>query len=356
MRKIFIHTGWILAFILFLGSPAMATEKAHSEDNQEEEFNAEKFILGHVKDSHEWHIATYTSHNVEKHITVYLPVILYSKISGLQFFMSSKLAHGHTYKGFKLEEEGEYAGKIVEIVTEEDTEKISVPLDFSITKTVFGMFVASIIVLWLFLSLAKSYRKTGISEPKGLQGLVEPVVLFVRDDIAKLILGKDNYEKYLPYLLTAFFFIWINNILGLIPIFPFGANVTGNISVTLVLAVFTFIITQFSGKKQYWKHIIATPGVPVWLAPVMIPVEIISLLTKPFALMVRLFANIIAGHMSILTFIALIFLFKSIYVAPGSIFFVLFMDLLEILVGFLQAYIFTILSAVFIGQAIAEEH
>ncbi len=356
MRKIFIHTGWALAFLLFLTGPVMAAEKSHSEDNQEEEFNAEKFILGHVKDSHEWHIATYTSHNVEKHITVYLPVILYSKISGLQFFMSSKLAHGHTHKGFSLEEEGEYAGKIVEIVNEGDIEKITVPLDFSITKTVFAMFIATIIVLWLFLSLAKSYAKSGVSEPKGIQSFIEPVVLFVRDDIAKLILGKDNYEKYLPYLLTAFFFIWINNILGLIPIFPFGANVTGNISVTLVLAVFTFLITQFSGKKQYWKHIVATPGVPVWLAPVMIPVEIISLLTKPFALMIRLFANIIAGHMSILTFIGLIFIFKSIYVAPGSLFFVLFMDLLEILVGFLQAYIFTILSAVFIGQAIAEEH
>ncbi len=355
-RKFVVNTGWILLFLFTSVNFALASEKEHSEDSSNEEFDARSFILDHVKDSHEWHIATYTSHGEEKHLNVPLPVILYSNNSGLSIFMSSKLAHGHTYKGFKLEEEGEYAGKIVEITESEGEENILIPLDFSITKTVFGMFVSVIIVLWLFLSLAKSYRKSGVSEPKGLQAVLEPVVLFVRDDIAKLILGKDHYEKYLPYLLSAFFFIWINNILGLIPVFPFGANVTGNISVTLVLAVFTFIVTQISGKKQYWKHIVATPGVPFWLAPVMIPVEIISLFTKPFALMIRLFANIVAGHMSLLTFIGLIFIFKSIYVAPGSIFFVLFMYTIEILVGFLQAYIFTILSAVFIGQAIAEEH
>lgn len=356
LRKIFIHTGWVLAFLLFLGGPILASEKTHSAKNTEEEFDAKTFILDHVLDAHEWHIATYTSHGEEKHLTIPLPVILYSKNSGFHVFMSSKLAHGHVYKGFKMERPAKSTGRIVEISQGGGEEKIQFPLDFSITKTVFGMFISVIIVLWLLLSLAKSYKKTGISEPKGLQGVIEPVVLFVRDDIAKLILGEDKYEKYLPYLLSAFFFIWVNNILGLIPILRFGANVTGNISVTLVLAIFTFLITQFSANKQYWKHIVATPGVPAWLAPVMIPVELISLLTKPFALMIRLFANIVAGHMSILTFIGLIFIFKSIYVAPGSIFFVLFMDLLEILVGFLQAYIFTILSAVFIGQAIAEEH
>ncbi len=356
LRKFILNSGWILLLLLSTVNFALASEKEHSEKNTEKEFDAKTFILDHVLDAHEWHIATYTSHGEEKHLTVPLPVILYSKNSGFHVFMSSKLAHGHVYKGFRMERPAKSTGRIVEISQEEGEEKVQFPLDFSITKTVFGMFISVIIVLWLFLSLAKSYRESGVSEPKGLQAVLEPVVLFVRDDIAKLILGKDNYEKYLPYLLSAFFFIWINNILGLIPVFPFGANVTGNISVTLVLAVFTFIVTQISGKKQYWKHIVATPGVPVWLTPVMIPVEIISIFTKPFALMIRLFANIAAGHMSILTFIGLIFIFKSIYVAPGSIFFVLFMYTIEILVGFLQAYIFTILSAVFIGQAIAEEH
>jgi F-type H+-transporting ATPase subunit a len=355
LKKFILNSGWILIFLLSTVNFALASEEEHSEKDTEKEFDAKTFILDHVLDAHEWHIATYTSHGEEKHLTIPLPVILYSKNSGFHIFMSSKLAHGHVYKGFRMEKPAKSTGRIVEITKEGSQERIQFPLDFSITKTVFGMFVAVIIVLWLFLSLAKSYRESGISEPKGLQAVLEPVVLFVRDDIAKLIL-KDHYEKYLPYLLSAFFFIWINNILGLIPVFPFGANVTGNISVTLVLAVFTFIITQISGKKQYWKHIVATPGVPVWLAPVMIPVEIISIFTKPFALMIRLFANMTAGHMSLLTFIGLIFIFKSIYVAPGSIFFVLFMYIIEILVGFLQAYIFTILSAVFIGQAIAEEH
>lgn len=356
LRKCIKNAGWFLIFLLFVGNTVLASEKEHPEKNADEEFDAKALIMGHVLDSHEWHIATYTSHGEEKHLSVPLPVILYSKNSGFHVFMSSKLAHGHTYEGFRLERPVKSSSRIEEILQEGGEEKILFPLDFSITKTVLGMFVAVIIVLWIFLSMAKSYRDSGVSAPKGLQAILEPAVVFVRDDIAKLVLGKDHYEKYVPYLLSAFFFIWINNILGLIPIFPFGANVTGNISVTLVLAVFTFIITQISGKKQYWKHIVATPGVPVWLAPVMIPVEIISLFTKPFALMIRLFANIVAGHMGMLTFIGLIFIYKSIYIAPGSIFFVLFMYAIELLVGFLQAYIFTILSAVFIGLAIAEEH
>ena len=218
------------------------------------------------------------------------------------------------------------------------------------------MIVVALILLWLFIGMSRSYLNRGITAPRGIQGFLEPVVLFVRDDIAILTIGKGKYERYMPYLLTVFFFIWLNNILGLVPFFPFGANVTGNISVTLVLAVFTFILTQVSGSKQYWKHIVATPGVPVWLAPVMIPVEIISLFTKPFALMIRLFANISAGHMSILTFVGLIFLFKSFLISPVSIVFVLFMFLIELLVGLLQAYIFTILSALFIGIAVQEEH
>ncbi len=348
MKKV----GLKLILGLFLSIPFVglfASEDKH-EESSEQEFNASEFILGHIADSHEFHIATLKS---GKHITVPLPIILYSKASGLHFFMSSKFAHGHEYDGFKLEEEGDHKGKITEQL---ENGEITLPLDISITKNVFSMLLSAIVILWLFISLGNSYRKSGVSEPKGIQGFLEPLILFVRDDIAIVTIGKDKYEKYMPYLLTAFFFIWINNLIGLIPFFPFGSNVTGNIAVTLVLAVFTFIITQINAKKTYWKHIVAMPGVPLWLYPVMIPVEIIGLFSKPFALMVRLFANISAGHIIILTLISLIFIFKTIFVAPASIVFVLFMDVIELLVGVLQAYVFTLLSALFIGLAVQEEH
>jgi len=224
------------------------------------------------------------------------------------------------------------------------------------TKTVIGMLSAAIIGLLLFLSLARSYKKTGISHPKGIQSFLEPVILFVRDDIAIPNLG-DKFEKYMPYLLTVFFFILINNLMGLIPFPPpFGANVTGNIALTFTLALCTFLVTQFSGNKRYWKHIFATPGVPFWLLPVMIPVELIGLISKPFALMIRLFANITAGHIIVLSLICLIFIFDTLALAPVSIFFVIFMDSLELLVAFLQAYIFTLLSALFISMAVQEHH
>ncbi len=232
-----------------------------------------------------------------------------------------------------------------------------IPLDFSITKSVLGMMFAALIGLWLFLSLSRSYKRTGISHPRGIQSFLEPIILFVRDDIAISNIGEHKYEKYMPYLLTVFFFILINNIMGLIPFPPpFGANVTGNIAVTLILALFTFFITQFSGNRNYWKHIFATPGVPFWLLPVMIPVEIIGIFSKPFALMIRLFANITAGHIIVLGLVCLIFIFKSLAVAPVSIAFVIFMDCLELLVAFLQAYVFTLLSALFISLAVQEEH
>jgi F-type H+-transporting ATPase subunit a len=216
---------------------------------------------------------------------------------------------------------------------------------------------AAIIGLVLFLSLSRSYKKTGISHPKGIQGFLEPIIMFIRDDVAIPNIGLHKYEKYMPYLLSVFFFILINNLMGLIPFPPpFGANVTGNIAVTFVLAICTFFITQFSGNKAYWRHIFFPPGVPLWLLPVMIPVEIIGLFSKPGALMIRLFANITAGHIVILSLICLIFIFSSLAVAPVSIIFVIFMDCMELLVAFLQAYIFTLLSSLFIGMAVPEDH
>ncbi|MDO9579977.1 MAG: F0F1 ATP synthase subunit A [Bacteroidales bacterium] len=348
----------IIGFLFFLvltgTTISVFGKEVEKKVEGEEKFNASTFILEHVSDSHEWHILTKKNGGS---VALYLPVILYSKEKGLDFFFSKKLAHGHTYKGYRLEEEGELQGKIVSINEEGQVDEENLPLDFSITKTVFGMLFSAIIGLILFLSLARSYSKAGISHPKGIRSFLEPIVLFVRDDIAIPNLGSHKYEKFMPYLLTVFFFILINNLMGLVPFPPpFGANVTGNIAVTMTLAVCTFLVIQFNGSKTYWKHIYATPGVPFWLSPIMIPVELIGMLAKPFALMVRLFANITGGHIIILSLVSLIFIFDSLVIAPVSILFVIFMDCLELLVAFLQAYVFTLLSALFIGLATEEHH
>jgi F-type H+-transporting ATPase subunit a len=313
--------------------------------------------MDHISDSHEWHILTKPNGD---HVSVYLPVILYSKYSGLHLFSSRQIAHGHAYRGFQMGHgmwEGKSLdGKIVELDERGEIVEAGLPLDFSITKNVFMMLLSVILLLSVFLSLARSYKRTGISEPRGIQGFLEPVIVFIEEDVAIPNLGEDKYQRYMPYLLTVFFFILINNLMGLIPFFPFGANVTGNIAVTMVLAVFTFLITTFSGNRGYWQHIFNTPGVPVWLSPIMIPVEIIGMFTKPFALMVRLFANITAGHIIVLSLISMIFIFKSLFMSVPSLVMVLFMDCIELLVAFLQAYIFTLLSALFIGLAMPEHH
>jgi F-type H+-transporting ATPase subunit a len=329
----------------------------HEAEAEEGEFRPNKFIVEHIKDSHEWHILTTGK---GRHISIYLPVILYSKHSGFHVFCSKKLAHGHTYMGFSMGEgtmDGKsLEGKIIEVDAHGKMVEEGLPLDFSITKNVVMMMLSVIILLWVFLALARSYKKTGIREPRGLQGFLEPVIVFVEEDIAIPNIGEVKYRRYMPYLLTIFFFILLNNLMGLIPFFPFGANVTGNIAVTGTLAVFTFLITQFSGNRGYWQHIFNTPGVPVWLAPIMIPVEIIGMFTKPFALMVRLFANITAGHIIVLSLISMIFIFKSAFMSVPSVIMVTFMYSIELLVAFLQAYIFTLLSALFIGLAMPEHH
>ena len=314
----------------------------------EEKFVPGKFIIDHIKDSHDWHILTKKN---GEHVTVYLPVIIYSKNSGFHFFMSGKLAHGQVYNGFKLSEE---SGKINEV--NESGETISVPLDFSITKTVAALILAAVVILFLFIRMGRTYSRAKNIIPKGFNGFMEPMIVFIRDEIAIPNIGQHKYERFMPYLLTAFFFILVNNIMGLIPFFPFGANVTGNIAVTMVLALITFFITQLSGTKDHWKHVFATPGVPVWLSPIMIPVELMGLFSKPFALMIRLFANITAGHIIVLSLVSLIFIFKALWVSTVSIPMVLFIDILELLVAFLQAYVFTLLSALFIGLAAKEHH
>jgi F-type H+-transporting ATPase subunit a len=330
---------------------------AHQSEAAEETkgFNPGDFMFDHIKDAHDWHIIS-VGH---KHYSIPLPVILYSKNSGLNLFMSSKFEHGHAaYKGFHLETKGENKGKILE-------EDGSRPFDISITKNVAAMFVSIVLLLAIFLSVGKKYRKNPVAAPSGLQSFVEPVITFLRDDVIKPSIGP-KYERYMPYLLTIFFFIWINNMLGLIPFPPGGANLTGNIAVTMVLALFTFVVTTFSGNKNYWKHIINTPGVPAWLKlpplPIIPLVEVIGIFTKPFVLMVRLFANITAGHIIALGFISLIYIFGAMShglaygVSLVSIAFNVFMTFLELLVAFIQAFVFTFLSAIYFGLAVEEHH
>ena len=205
-------------------------------------------------------------------------------------------------------------------------------------------------------TMAKHYKKNGAVAPKGLASFLEPIVVLVRDDIAKTNIDKHKYQKFVPFLLTIFFFIWLNNLLGLVPFIPGGANLTGNIAVTFVLAIIVLIMILINGNKHYWEHILWMPGVPAAVKIILTPIEIIGIFTKPFALMVRLFANITAGHIVVLSLISLIFVFENIGMAGVSVPFALFISVLELLVAFLQAYVFTMLSALFIGAAVEEAH
>jgi len=337
----------------FLLCPASLARAQH-ESGEDEKFNPGTFILDHIGDAYEWHILTWNG----SHVSIPLPVILYSKQSGFHAFMSTGFHHGD-HNGFRIDADGPNKGKIVELSTGERP-----LLDLSITKNVLAIFVSMAIILWVFLSVAKAYKSRENQAPKGLQSLIEPLVLFVRDDIAHPAIGH-KYKVYMPYLLTLFFFILVNNLMGLIPFFPFGANVTGNIAVTLVLAVITFIITMYSSTKTYWVHIFNTPGVPLWLKlpiPIMPFTEVLGVFIKPFVLMIRLFANITAGHIVALGFFSLIFLFGEMHIAMGygisivSVAFTVFMMFLELLVAFIQAYVFTLLSALYFGMASEEHH
>ena len=327
---------------------AAPVEADHHAEHGEEKFEPTKLIMEHISDSHMWHLWGHTSFP--------LPVILISKASGLELFSSAHFHHGkEDYKGaintYRLVDD---KIKVVGADNQVDEAASSSVYDFSITKNVAAMFIAIAVILIIFIAVAGAYKKREGKSPKGLQSFVEPLIIFVRDDIARPNIGH-NYAKFMPYLLTVFFFIWINNMMGLLPIFPGGANVTGNIAFTFVLSFITLIMVNINGNKYYWKHILL-PDVPFWLWPLMVVVEVIGIISKPFALMIRLFANITAGHIVVLSLIALIFIFKTAAIAPVSIAFVLFMDVLELLVAFLQAFIFTLLSALFIGMAVEEHH
>jgi F-type H+-transporting ATPase subunit a len=328
-----------LLFALFISFSTVSFAETTAEP--EEEFNFSEMIMHHVTDAHEWHFAT-IGHT---HITLPLPVIIYSADRGLEMFSSSKFHNDtKTYGDYQLDSH--------EHITSLSGRKF---YDLSITKNVASLLLSAVLLIVVFSTIAGAYKKNPGKAPKGIQSFFEPIVMFIRDDIAKTAIvghdknGKAKYEKYLPYLLTVFFFIWFNNLLGLM---PGGANLTGNIAVTLILALITLCITLFSSNKYYWQHIFATPGVPAWLLPIMIPVELVGILTKPFSLMVRLFANITAGHIIILSLLGLIFVAKNIAASVVIIPFALFMNFIELMVAILQAYIFTLLSAMYIGSAV----
>ena len=328
------------------------TVSASQSSTETPQVDIKSMLFGHIGDSYQWHITQIG----DKHIIIPLPVIVYSS-TGWHCFMSSKLEDG-PYKGLYCAEGGKYGGKIVE----KDASGNEIrPLDISITKNVAGLMINSLIVVLLILGCSRWYRKHDVLKeaPTGMAAVLEPVITFINDDVIKAAIPGDHSRKYAPYLLTAFFFILVNNLMGIVPVFPGGANTTGNIAVTLTLAVCTFVAVNLFANRHYWKDIF-WPDVPWWLkVPVpLIPLtEVLGIFTKPFALMIRLFANIMAGHAIILSFVSIIFL--TVKLGPVingtmsfiTVFFGIFMDLLEILVAFIQAYVFTMLSAVFIGLA-----
>ncbi|WKK78828.2 F0F1 ATP synthase subunit A [Marivirga arenosa] len=330
------------------------SEEGGQIDTQEE---IKDYIEHHLQDSHDFTL--WTNGKTGTHIGFPLPVILWS--DGLHVFSSSKFDHGHEVAESNGKYFALYHSKVYETnaegeinLDEEGHATNSKPLDFSITKNVVGMLLASLLIFLGFNSLARGYHKRAI--PKGVGRILEPLVIYVRDEIARPNIGP-KYEKFIPYLLTVFFYIWILNLLGLTPL---GFNVTGNIAITVGLALITFVVTQFSGNKNYWKHIFWMPGVPVVMKIILMPIEVLGMFTKPFALLIRLFANITAGHVVVMSLIALIITMRAQFgiVASSSISFGLafFITLIELLVAFLQAYIFTMLSALFIGMAVEEHH
>lgn len=328
-----------LLIAVSLNFKAKASDSHTSEENS---FDISTLIFHHIGDAHEWHFAT-IGHT---HLSIDLPVILYSHDRGVEVFSFARFKdHDHNfipYQGYTVD----HHGKIV------STEGRSF-LNFSITKNVASLFLSVILLFGVFFSVANGFQKRKGAAPAGIQSFFEPIIVFIRDEIAIPNIGK-KYERFLPYLLTVFFFIWFNNLLGLV---PGGANLTGNIAVTFSLAFITLLITTFSANKDYWMHILWTPGIPLWLRPIMIPVELVGIVSKPFSLMVRLFANITAGHVIILSLLGLTFIFKSIAVGFAATLFSSVMSLLELFVAILQAYVFTLLSAMYFGQAVAEhEH
>lgn len=320
--------------------------------HEAKEFNVTETILEHIKDDHSWHLWGHTS--------VALPVILYTP-KGLEVFSSAKFMDEHhepiVYKGNYDYKIIESKVKIVDASGAIDELATKGLWDFSITKNVASLIVSVVIILLVILTAAGAYKKRGVTTaPKGVQSFMEPIVLFVRDELAIPNIGKKKYAKFMPFLLTIFFLILVNNFLGLIPFFPGGANVSGNIAFTMTLAVCVFIVVNLSANKNYWQHIFWMPGMHWSMKLFLAPIELIGVFTKPISLMIRLFANITAGHILVLSLICIIFIFKTVYASAIAVPFAVFIGMIELLVAFLQAYIFTMLTAMYIGMANEEHH
>ena len=348
---------WVRIILLMLA--LVCPEISGRADNDAAEIDVGEILFGHISDSYGWHITDWNGH----HVSIPLPCIVRSS-TGWHVFMSSKLEHGHEHEGFFIAEEGRYEDKIVERGTDGELVR---PFDISITKNVASLMFTAVLLIIIVLSTARWYRKHDTAQegaPGGFAGLMELMIMMVNDEIIKPSVGEKHYRKYAPYLLTAFFFIFVCNLLGLVPFFPGGANVTGNIAVTMMMALFTFIAINVFADKHYWKEIF-WPDVPLFLKfpiPIMQTIELFGVISKPFSLMVRLFANIMAGHMMVLGLVSVIFVTVKLGpVINGSMtviamVFGLVINCLELLVAFIQAYVFTMLSAVFIGMAHQEEH
>lgn len=402
-------------------TPSIAQDHGHSHDHgdhsdhshsevvhegcHEEEggYDAVTTVMNHIADANEFH--------VWKGVHIPLPCFLYAPDHGWSVFLSNKFDHGHAaVDGYVLnhgrvnrvadpafpkeevhiecivhKQETTQKGdktKVTDVyyaIYEGKEYKLDKPstvdgglfgggitsfYDFSITKNVFTMILASLLLIWLFTAVSKGYRKNEGKAPSGVQSFMEPFFVFIRDEVTKPMIGEHKYERFQPFIMTLFFFILFCNLLGLVPFFPGSANVTGNLAVTLVLAVFAFIVTNINGNGHYWEHIFWMPGIPAWVKIILTPVEILGIFIKPFSLMIRLFANISAGHIIILSLIGMIFLFgnngESVGgAAVGGIVggaFTAFMNLIELLVAFLQAFIFAILTAAYIGAAVDDGH
>ncbi|GGD49601.1 F0F1 ATP synthase subunit A [Muriicola marianensis] len=355
----------LLLFTVFSAFSLEAVAKEESADGSKKDIKTEikEYIDHHLKDSHDFSIFSYTADNGEHvYVGIPLPVILWDE--GLHVFSSSKFHHGETI----AESGGNYYalehGKIYKTDAEgnlshDDEGHVTnaKPIDFSVTKNVVMMIITGLLMLWLFSSLAKSYAKNN-GVPTGAGRFFEPIVIYIRDDIARPTIGEKRYKKYMPFLLTIFFFIWFLNMFGLTPL---GINVTGNIAITFGLALLTFLITNFTGTKDYWKHLVDPLGdampwygkIPIYI--ILVPIELLGLIIKPFALLIRLYANMQAGHIVLMSLIGLMFIFKSWIGSPLSFFLAFAITLIEVLVALLQAYIFTMLSSLYFGFA-SEEH
>lgn len=350
------YVNFLFVVTLFLGINAFGQENDNSSEKEKNSLKSEikEFIGHHLLDSHDFTLFTIDEEK-NQHFGFPLPVILWD--DGLKVFSSAKLDHGQAVAEVDGSHYALYHGKIVKTDAQGtinyDAEGHSTnikPLDFSITKNVVFILLVSILMIFMFSRMAKSYG--GGVMPKGMGRFLEPIILYIRDDIAIPNIGQKHYRRYMGYLLTVFFFIWIINLLGLSPL---GVNVTNNIAVTLCLALVTYFITTFTANKNYWKHVFWMPDVPVFMKVVLAPIELLGTIIKPFSLMIRLYANITAGHLILMSILGMMFIFKNWMGSSLSFVLASALSFLELLVAALQAYIFTMLSALYFGSAV-EEH